>query len=145
MLIDYLDKRHIIINLGAHDLRSALHEMLKISKEKAHSELIDKIMERENLMTTALGKGIAIPRIVVKNKRRSEIIIALSTKGVKAQTLDLLSIKMLFLCLFSEYENHAEILAHILRLLNDDTLRSELLRASSAEECYNTIYEWEHE
>lgn len=144
MLTDYLDKRHIIVGLDAHDLRGALHEMLKISREKAHSELIDRIMERENLMTTALGKGIAIPRIIIEKKRRSEIIIAVSKKGVKAPTLDLLSIKILFLCLFSEYDNHAEILAQILRLLNDDTLRGELLTIGSPEECYTIIHEWEH-
>jgi mannitol/fructose-specific phosphotransferase system IIA component (Ntr-type) len=145
MIAEYLDKNKIILNLKSITFKQALKKMLKVSDERTHSQIINKLMERESLMATALGKGVALPRTVITNKQKTEIIIATSPKGIKVRSFDLLPVKIVFLYLISEKDNYASILAQGLRLLNEDGLRTEFLNCKTGEELIEIIKKWEEE
>ncbi|HEC88442.1 MAG TPA: PTS sugar transporter subunit IIA [Thermoplasmata archaeon] len=143
MLTEYLEKNKILLEFRALDFKQLLKRMLKLSEERNCGSLIKKIIERERLMSTALGKGVALPRVVLENKAKTEIIIAVSKRGVNLTASDLVPVKIIFLFLFSKKDDYSLLLAESLRMLNDDTLRSEILNVKSAEELIQKIKKWE--
>lgn len=145
MLADYLAREKILLNFEAKDYKQALEKMLAASSEKNLLQIVDMFMKREALMSTALGKGIALPRIVLDDKKETELIIALSTKGINANGFDRLPVKIIFLLLFSKTDDYPSIVGQSLRLLNDDALRTELLSCKTADEVIAAINEWEEE
>lgn len=145
MLTEYLDKEKILLNLRTSELRETLQEMLRVSSEKKHSQIIDSIMKRESLMATALGKGVALPRMIIGDKAKTEIIVALSPQGISLGSLDLLPVKIIFLYLFSKNDEYPAILAQSLRLLSEESLRIALLNSKTAEDVIAIVKKWEEE
>ncbi|MCK4673775.1 PTS sugar transporter subunit IIA [candidate division WOR-3 bacterium] len=145
MLAEYFEKNRILLNFKAKDFKKALEKMLIVSSEKKHSQIIDTIIKRESLMPTVLGKGVALPRVIIANKEKTEIIIAISQKGINFKGFDLLPVKIIFLYLFSKKDDYPSILAQSLRLLNEDSLRAELLNSKTREEIIAAIKAWEEE
>jgi len=145
MLSEYLAKERILLNLRTADLEEALTQMLRVSTEKKHSQIIDSIMKRESLMSTVLGKGVALPRIIIEDKAKTEIIIALSPQGISLKSFDLLPVKIIFLYLFSVKDEYPAILAQSLRLLSEESLRVALLNSHTADDIMTIIKKWEEE
>jgi len=54
-------------------------------------------------------------------------------------------VKIIFLYLFSKKDDYPSILAQSLRLLNEDSLRAELLNSKTREEIIAAIKAWEEE
>ena len=145
MLSDYLDKERILLNVSATGFRDMLLRMLETSTEQDKLLVVDKILEREKIMPTALGKGIFLPRVIIKEKSRSEVIIATNPSGLSFEDYASVPAYIIMLFLFSEDEDHAGILAQSLRLLNDDTLRSDILESIAPTDVIKAIAEWEED
>ncbi len=96
------------------------------------TEYLNKLVVREQLLTTALGKGIAIPHI--RNPRENPrgitlIIVGICKEGTDFGALDNAATKIfLLLCTDSE-KLHLRILARLNRIINDHALIQELLQA----------------
>jgi mannitol/fructose-specific phosphotransferase system IIA component (Ntr-type) len=143
MLSTYLDASKIIIDLHAKTYREALQKMIERSSCQDHTLLLAGILDREQLMSTALGKGMAFPRVHVTDKEVSEILIGINRNGIDSRGFDLVPIYFLVLHIFSPKDDHASILAQSLHLFNDDTMRAELLQVTSGDEFIRCVKEWE--
>ena len=143
MLGEYLEKGKILLNFSADTIEHGLAKMLEVSAEKNHEQLLGKILDREKLMPTTLGKGIALPRCHIADKARTEIIIALSPDGLPFRSFDQQQTRIIALFLFSDRDDAASLLAQSLRLFNDDSLRSDLVQCATAEAVMTTIKGWE--
>ncbi len=82
----------IIEELDSQDREGVLKEMVnflkkmkKVSKEK---ELYEKLLQREELGSTAIGDGVAIPHCKMKGVKNPIILLAVSKKNVDFQSLD---------------------------------------------------------
>ncbi len=82
----------IIEELDSQDREGALKEMVsflkkkkKVSKEK---ELYEKLLQREELGSTAIGEGVAIPHCKIKGVKNPIILLAISKKNVDFHSLD---------------------------------------------------------
>jgi PTS system nitrogen regulatory IIA component len=62
-----------------------LKEREKITKEK---ELFEKLIQREELGSTAIGDGVAIPHCKIKGVRDPVVVLAVSKRGVDFNSLD---------------------------------------------------------
>lgn len=124
-------------------MSDALTTMVEKSSEVDKATILAKVLEREKVMSTAPGKGIALPRVHMLDKTKSEVIIGISTHGIDAYGFDLVPIKIIMFFLFSPNDDHASILAESLQMLNDDTVRAELLQVRSAGELIERIRIWE--
>jgi PTS system nitrogen regulatory IIA component len=143
MLGKYLQKNKVLMNVTADSVEKSLMKMLQVSDENDHARLVAQIMERETLMPTSLGKGIALPRVHVENKEKTEIILALSPDGLPFRSFDQQQIKIVVLFLFSKNDDATSLLAQSLRLFNDDSLRTELVNCATEEEVIATVNKWE--
>lgn len=145
MLTTHVKNDRVLLNFEAKGYEQALMKMLVLSERKNHAEIIAQVMKRESLMPTALGRGVALPRIILDDQMKTEMIIAISQHGVNLNGFDHLPVKIILLCLFSKNDDYASILAQCLRLLNDDSLRTELLTAKTEDEVVKLVKMWEEE
>jgi PTS system nitrogen regulatory IIA component len=82
----------IIEELDSTDREGALKEMVnflkkrkKIGKEK---ELYEKLLRREELGSTAIGEGVAIPHCKMKGVKSPVVLLAISKRSIDFHSLD---------------------------------------------------------
>lgn len=144
MLADYLEKNKILFDIDAKDYQQAIEILLKAS-DSDKKNAVKHIMERESIMSTALGKGVALPRAILYDQKKTEVIMGIVLKGLKLKSFDLAPVKIIVLHLFNKDDDHAAILAQTLRLMNDDNLKNEIISCRNADEVIDIIKEWEEE
>jgi len=145
MLSNYLDDRKVLLASKERSYRELLRKMLERSTEKNVEAIQKMILERENIMPTILGKGIYLPRAVLREKNKSEVIIAISPTGLKFDDYGSVPASIIMLFLFAGRDDHPTILAQALRLLTDDNLRSELFLSEKPKDVIKAIRKWEEE
>lgn len=143
LLADYLEEGKILIGFEEHSYRELLSKMLACSTEHDTSVLLDRIFEREKVMTTALGKGMYLPRVIIKDKPKSEIIIAINPQGVCFDDYAGLPAKIVVLYLFAASDDRANMIARSLRMFNDDSLLADLAASKKPKEVISLIRKWE--
>jgi len=135
-IMDFLSKKAIITELKSSKKEDVLKEMVDAlinsgDIEKRHrNKLIDALMARESLGSTAIGQGIAIPHAKSDCVDKLVAAFALTKKGVDFDSLDG-ELAYIFFLLIAPQDSagpHLKALARISRLLKDkyfrDTLRS---------------------
>jgi PTS system nitrogen regulatory IIA component len=82
----------VIPELGSTTRDGVLKEMSvflkkrdKIAKDK---DLYEKLLEREELGSTAIGDGVAIPHCKMKGVKNPVVMLAISNKGIDFHSLD---------------------------------------------------------
>ncbi len=105
--------------------------------------LIEILMEREKLCSTAVDSGVAIPH--GKLSGLSNIIAAFgrSVEGIDFESLDGKSSHFFILLIAPENSSgaHLKLLSRISRLFKDDEFRSRIMEAKSQDEIYEIITE----
>lgn len=131
-----LHRAFVVCDLKPGSIEQVLIQLIEplsqggiISDKKAY---LNKLLVREQLLTTALGKGIALPHI--RNPRENPhgitlIVVGICKQGTDFGALDDLATHLfLLLCTDSE-KLHLRILAQVNRIINDDALVKELIHA----------------
>jgi len=140
----------IITELEYQDRESVLKEMVnflkkkdKISKEK---ELYDKLFQREELGSTAIGEGVAIPHCKMKGVKDSIVLLAISKNGANFLSLDGKPSHIFFLVVSSPDNPslNLQILASIAHLVRkSSSLVKKILKAKNISTILDVIYEEE--
>jgi len=87
-----LDDGLVLPRLEAHDRTGVLREMAA-RLEARHApglddSLLDKLLKREELGTTAIGKGVAVPHCRAKGLKAPALLLGLSPDGVAFDAVD---------------------------------------------------------
>jgi fructose-specific phosphotransferase system IIA component len=144
-LTDLLGPDSIKIPLENRDKPAVIEEMVDIlvkSKRLTDRQAaIEAIMKREELMSTGIGNGIAVPH--GKSGGADELVLAfgLSPEGIEFDSLDGQPVHICFLLVAPENLSgpHVRALARISRLLQHQQFRQALLQCSSSEEVLEAI------
>jgi len=148
-ILDVLDKRLILPEIPPRTkegvLREMVHTLSQVEKQVNEDRLMETLLERESLGSTAIGEGVAIPH--GKSKEIDKILASFgrSLPGVDFQSLDGKPTHLFFLLIAPEDSAgmHLKILAQISRLMKDPAFRKRLMKARSAEEIYTIFSEGE--
>lgn len=140
----------IITDLKSEDRERALREMVSFLKKKdkipKEKELYEKLLQRENLGSTAIGEGVAIPHCKMKGIKNPLVLLAISKKGVNFYSLDGKPSNIFFLVVSSP-ENpslNLQILASIAHLVRKaDSLLNKVLHAENISHILDLIREEE--
>lgn len=140
----------IITDLKSEDREGALREMVSFLKKKdkipKEKELYEKLLQRENLGSTAIGEGVAIPHCKLKGIKNPLVLLATSKKGVDFYSLDGKPSNIFFLVVSSP-ENpslNLQILASIAHLVRKaDSLLNKVLHAENISHILDLIREEE--
>lgn len=112
-----------------------------IDKETALKE----IYNREKIMSTGVGKGIALPHAKTDAVSDSIAVITTLKEGIDFDSIDdeEISIAMMILGKEKNVGNHLRLLSKISRYLNNDSFRLQIKNSKSSEEILNLFLEKE--
>ena len=113
-------------------------------------ELIDKdevfkdIIKREELSSTGLEKGIAIPHAKTKGVSMPLLGVGISLEGIPFDSLDGEKSHIFFMLLnpLTNQDLHIDLLKNITFMVNDDKIRTTLLKLSSEKDIIKMIKEF---
>lgn len=144
-LADYLDEELILADLQSRNKRDVLTELLTSLGDKLPHLDLNKaqtiLMERENLGSTGIGDGVAIPHGKMDDLEDIVLIVGRSLEGVDFQALDNQLCHIFFLVLAPEHVAglHLRILAHVSRLLKDSEFRQAFLNAEGRQGLWSLL------
>lgn len=149
-LHNYLSEDMILMKLNSQERDGVLREMVKFLKEKnkisKEKDLYEKLIQRENLGTTAIGSGVAIPHCKLKGIKNPLVMLAISEKGVDFESLDGKPSQLFFLVV-SPPDNpslNLQILATIAQLVRKSSfLIDKILKAKNRSSILDIISEEE--
>ena len=130
-----MDQENIILPLEGQTREEVIRELADRAFESSlisEKELfIRKLMEREELGSTSIGSGMAIPHLrkpLAKGIREAKIVIGVSEKGVDFASFDGEPTNLFFLLIADSEVLHLKILSRLSRILKHEdavtTLRS---------------------
>jgi PTS system nitrogen regulatory IIA component len=144
---DLFKKEFIILSLSSRDKVGVILELVNCLTSQEQlidaQEILKVIIERENLGSTGIGEGVAIPHGKMENLKEFFIVFGRSREGVDFQSMDNKPAHLFFLLLAPEDSatTHLKVLARISRLLMDRGFRKNLMEADSGDEIYTIIVE----
>lgn len=139
-LLDILSPNSTIVGLSADSKEGIIRELVESLEEgesiSDRDKVLQAVLERENIMSTGIGDGIAIPH--GKSNAVVKLTAALGThkRGVDFETLDGEPAFVFFLLVSPANISgpHIKALARISRLLKNDDLKKSLIEATTADE-----------
>lgn len=145
-IVELIRRDTIVPTLSSTDKTGIIHELA--AAVAAHYEVPQKalsqvLIDRENLASTAIGEGVAIPH--GKMSKLSQLLACLgrAPNGVDFDSMDGEPTYLFFVLVAPESSTgaHLKALARISRVFKDPELRNRLLAAKSADEMYDIIAE----
>ncbi len=144
-IFDFLRSDAIIPSLDADTKEQVLTELVDVLGQSHPTldkqGLIDTLLARENLGSTGIGGGIAIPHGKFDGLDKLTASFGKSEKGVDFNSMDNKPAHLFFLIVAPKGSagEHLKALARISRLFKEPLIRSSLQKAKSAEEIYRII------
>jgi fructose-specific phosphotransferase system IIA component len=104
-------------------------------------QTLQHVIERENVMSTGIGHGVAIPHAYTDGVDRLVAGFFRTSEGVDFNALDGKTVDLIFVILGPKdsRRDHIKVLAKISRLLNHASFRSGLRKASDADEVFEVF------
>ncbi len=144
-IADYICLETINLDLKSKNKNSVIRELYDNIKStgKIKDEALGykDVCLREEMGSTGIGKGVALPH--AKTKAVDEVILTLgiSKEGVEYGSVDEESVKILFmfLCPEEKTQEYLKVLARISRWIREESFRERLLKAKSKEEIMEII------
>lgn len=151
-IMDFLSKKAILTDIKSVKKEEVMRELVdalinSAEVEKRHrNKLIDALMAREALGSTAIGQGVAIPHAKLECVTKLIAAFGISKKGVDFDSLDGEPAHIFFLLVAPQDSAgpHLKALARISRLLKDKYFRDSL-RACADEKSVIKIISQEDE
>lgn len=112
-------------------------------EKKDHEEIVKAIIKREELGSTGIGRGIAVPHTKHPSVKRIVGCVAVSADGVDFDSLDCEKVQLFFLLIFPPDcpGDHLRALEHITRQLKDDTFCRFLKQSKTKEDVLSLLEE----
>jgi fructose-specific phosphotransferase system IIA component len=144
-LLDILSPNSTIVGLSADSKEGIIRELVESLEEgesiSNRDKVLQAVLERENIMSTGIGDGIAIPH--GKSDAVVKLTAALGThkRGVDFEALDGEPAFVFFLLVSPANISgpHIKALARISRLLKNDDFKKSLIEATTADEIVAAI------
>ncbi|WP_022668499.1 PTS sugar transporter subunit IIA [Desulfospira joergensenii] len=147
---EILDKDSIIDDLKSADKQGVINELSQAVAKNGTApapEIARVLMEREELGSTGIGGGIAIPHGKLNTVESVKVGFGLSRTGVEYDSLDGKPVHIFFLLLTPENStgSHLKVLAQISKLLKREDFKLRLKSARTADELYEIIRDQDEE
>jgi PTS system fructose-specific IIA component/PTS system nitrogen regulatory IIA component len=146
---DFVVREAVIPNLGAATKEGVIREMVESLRASGHvkssdqENIIKAIMKREQLGSTGIGRGVAIPHTKHESADRLIGTVAVSHQGVPFDSLDSEPV-FIFVMLISPQDRpgeHLRALENVTRNLRDDMFCRFLRQATSREAVWDLLHE----
>lgn len=146
---DFVSREAVRADLAAEDKEAVIREMAqamldagKIAKGEYES-IVKAILKREDLGSTGIGRGVAVPHTKHPGVDRLVATVGVSVEGVDFKSLDGEKVQLFFLLISPPDRpgDHLRALENISRQLRDDTFCKFLKQAKNADEIVQLLDE----
>ena len=146
---DFICREAIRANLDAADKEETIREMVQALQEAEQVEadeyesIVKAILKREELGSTGIGRGVAVPHTKHPSVDRLIGTVAVSEEGVDFASLDGEAVHLFFLLISPPDRpgDHLRALENISRQLRDDTFCRFLKQAKSGQDIQQLLDE----
>lgn len=141
-IAEYIKQDFISLNLLSEKKQDVIKELISLfyndvdsDNSKNIEQLIDGILCREALGSTAISEGVALPHIRTENVEKSMIAIGISRKGVNFNSLDLKKTHIFILLLspINESDIQVKLLSKIAKVLKNRENRENILKSKNVD------------
>ncbi len=136
---DYTNLR-FIRKLEANDKLSAIEELAR-AFEKTDlctdiDSLVNALKEREEIMSTGIGAGIAIPHAKIASVREMAFAVGISEKGIDFDSMDGHPVNLIILVIAGEkqHKDYLMLLSNIMAILKKEPVKEKIIKSSTSEE-----------
>ena len=143
-VLDILDEKCVALDLEIGDKNELVSKLVGMLEAAGvvtdREEVIQRVLEREKLMSTGIGGGVAIPHAQCRGAGRLAIALARTRDGVDFDALDGKPVRLFFLIVGPEEKGgYVRILARISRLLYTGDLQKSLYRVETPRQAIETL------
>ena len=134
-----------VLLLESTNKEAALRELAKSVSDAPEvgdeERLIEAILEREAIMSTGIGLGIAIPHAKIESVTDFVVALGKSNAGIEFESLDEKPVHILVMIAGpkNHQERYLQLLAKITLKLKDGAVRRRLLEAPSVDEIRSAL------
>ena len=135
---EYTDIKYIK-EIKAKDKFDAIEELARVFEGSEVcsnvDELVSALKEREEIMTTGIGFGIAVPHAKIRAVNKIAFAIEISRKGIDFDSIDGNSVNLIILVAAGErqHKEYLKLLSQIMGLLRDENVRRQVISAKEPE------------
>jgi len=143
-LTDLVAPNAVIPALKVNNKKQALQELAARAAEltgQSEREILEILLQREKLGSTAVGNGVAIPHGKMPKLGRLFGLFARLERGIDFEALDSQPVDLVFLLLAPEAAgaDHLKALARVARLLRDSNIAGKLRESRDADAIYAVL------
>ena len=143
-IVEMISRERVKI-LESSDKDAALLEMIDLLATSDNitnrDELEHMIYERENILSTSIGLGIAIPHVRLDSVKEMTIAVGVCRKGINYRSFDDNPVFLIIMIASptGTHRQYLSVLAKIALLLKNETLRNNLNNAVDENEIYSLL------
>lgn len=144
-LVDILKTQFIKLPLDSDSKEGVIRELIDLLAGhnilRQPDEVMQAVLDREKIMTTGVGKGVAIPHCKFNGCTDFSIALGIHPKGVDYTALDNLPVNIVFLLIGPENQpgTHIRLLSRISRIISKDELREQILACTTPQEIHQIL------
>lgn len=138
-LFTLLDEQTVIPNLEVKNKKQVINTMIDLLGAKISEEALAKVredvFEREAVMSTGVGKGLAIPHCKTKAVDENYAVFAKLDKPLDYDSIDGEPVQIIFLLVGpdTKQSHHIKLLSRISRLMNSASFREKIVDSQTSE------------
>lgn len=149
-IFSLLDSQSVFPDLKVNDKAEILEKLISSLESKVSNGELEKIrsavLERESIMSTGVGKGLAIPHGKATGIEETYAAFAILNEPVDYEAIDDQPVNMVFLLVGPQSSNslHIKMLSRISRLMNNSDFRDRLRNCTTSDEIIEQFKKEEH-
>jgi PTS system fructose-specific IIA component len=148
-VIELLSRETVRVGLEGSDKTSVIEAMVELLADDPAVKDLDEVrrvvLEREEMMSTGVGKGLALPHGKTSAVTGNVAALALTRLPVDFEAIDDQPVRLVFLLVGTPDSKslHVKILSRISRLMNRDDVRQRMVAARTDQELYQAVLDGE--
>ena len=138
-LFSLLDADTVVPNLKVENKKQVINTLIDLLASKIDGEALERVregvFERESVMSTGVGKGLAIPHCKTKAIDENYAVFARLSAPLNYDSIDGEPVELIFLLVGpdSKHGHHIKLLSRISRLMNSASFRGKILTSETKE------------
>lgn len=148
-IVDVLDEACVKLEISARKKPDIIRELVDVlaaaGKISDAEEVTRHVLEREEMTTTGIGGGIAIPHCLSEAAPETTLAFGRRSRGAKFDAVDKRPVQLFFLMVGppGAHNEHLRLLSRLARYLHDSRLKNALLEANDPSDVVSIFAERE--
>lgn len=146
-LLDILTDDQVILPLKNHEKEKIIEEMVdhlyRKKKIKNRAKILKAILDREQVMSTGVGDGVALPHGKAEGVSEMLVVLGIANREVDFHSMDNKPVRFIFMLIGppDKAGPHLKALGRISELMRQREFRERLMQASTVPEVMQAIQE----